>query len=369
MGKAQSGAMPNHKSKIINHKSKGVFTATVTSNRRIRECYWTMDLEFTGAGAKALAEFQPGQFVQVDVSRVGLPADDRIPPDLRDVAKRNILLRRPFSFAEVTAGRERTATELLYCMLGPASMRLTTLGRGDALSFVGPLGRGFSVPPGKRLALLVVGGMGAPPIRCLAKLLRAEYPGVDAIAFVGAKTAAALPFEGQFDEMPERIDSFIPAFAKFGIPSAVTTDDGSAGRRGFITDRLAEWLDEQPAGSRDRTILYACGPEAMLAATARLAAERGIDCQVSMERRMGCGIGVCQSCAVECRVEGSDETVYKLCCQDGPVFDGRTVVFGTQAAIVEEIGLARAIKEGQAGPIADEARILEVLKHGEEDKS
>jgi dihydroorotate dehydrogenase electron transfer subunit len=306
---------------------KGVFTATVTSNRRIRECFWTMDLEFAGAGAKALAEFQPGQFIQADVSNLGLPAEDRIPPDLRDASKRNILLRRPFSFADVTAGPDRTTAELLYCMLGPASMRLTTLSRGDSLSIIGPLGRGFSVPPGKRSALLVVGGMGAPPIRCLAKLLRAEHSRINVIAFVGAKTAASLPFEGQFDEMPERIDSFIPAFAKFGIPSAVTTDDGSAGRRGFITERLAQWLDERRDRSPEGTIIYACGPEVMLATVARLAADRNIDCQVSMERRMACGIGVCQSCAVECRVEGSDETVYKLCCQDGPVFDARDVVF------------------------------------------
>ena len=318
-------------SSIINHQSsitKGVFTAMVTSNRRIRECFWTMDLEFTGAGAKAFAKFQPGQFVQVDVSRVGLPAEDLIPPELRDAAKRKILLRRPFSFADIIAGRDKTTAELLYCMLGPASMRLTTLGRGDALSFLGPLGHGFSVPSGKRLALLVVGGMGAPPIRCLAKLLRAEYPGMNVIAFVGARSAAELPFEGHFDEMPERIDSFIPAFAKFGIPSAVTTDDGSAGRRGFITERLAEWLDNEHDRSPEGTIIYACGPEAMLAAVARVAGQRNIDCQVSMERRMGCGIGVCQSCAVECRVEGSNETVYKLCCQEGPVFDARIVVFG-----------------------------------------
>ncbi len=312
---------------MIDHKSQAVFAAAVTSNRRIRECVWTMDLEFPGAGAKALADFQPGQFVQVDVSNLALPAVDRIPPDLRDVSKRSVLLRRPFSFADVTVGPEKTTAELLYCVLGPGSLRLTTLSRGDSLSLIGPLGHGFSVPPGKRLALLVVGGMGAPPIRCLAKLLRIEYPRMKVIAFVGAKTAASLPFEGQFEEMPERIDSFIPAFAKFGIPSAVTTDDGSAGRRGFITERLARWLDEQRDWSPPGTIIYACGPEAMLAATARLAAERGIECQVSMERRMACGIGVCQSCAVECRVEGTDETAYRLCCQDGPVFDSRAVVF------------------------------------------
>ena len=307
---------------------KGIFAATVTSNRRIRECFWTMNLEFTGAGAEAFAKFRPGQFVQVDVSHVGVPANGLIAPDLRDASQRNVLLRRPFSFADVTAERGRTTAELLYCVLGPASVRLTTLDSGDSLSVLGPLGNGFSVPQGKRLALLLVGGMGAPPIRCLAKSLRAEYPDTNVVAFVGAKTAQALPFEGRFDDVPQRVDFLIPALAEFGIPCAVTTDDGSAGRRGFVTQRLDQWLSEQQDWSPQTTIIYACGPEAMLAATARLAAQRDIDCQVSMERRMACGIGVCQSCVVECRVEDSDETVYKLCCQDGPVFDAQTIAFG-----------------------------------------
>jgi dihydroorotate dehydrogenase electron transfer subunit len=313
--------------KVKSEIFQGVFPATVTSNGRIRECFWTMSLEFTGAGAKAFARFRPGQFVQVDVSHLARPDERLIAPELRDAAKRNILLRRPFSFADVTAGPNTTTAELLYCVLGPASVRLTTSRRGDSLSFLGPLGNGFRVPPSKRLALLVVGGMGAPPIRCLAKRLRAEHPDTNVIAFVGAKTAQALPFEGHFDRVSEQIDFLVPAFAKFGIASAVTTDDGSGGRRGFITDRLAGWLADQRDWSPRSTIIYACGPEAMLAATARLAAERNIDCQVSMERRMACGIGVCQSCAVECRVEDSNETVYQLCCQDGPVFDGRSVVF------------------------------------------
>ena len=268
----------------------------------------------------------------------------------------------------MTAERDRTTAELLYCVLGPASVRLTTLDSGDSLSVLGPLGNGFSVPQGKRLALLLVGGMGAPPIRCLAKSLRAEYPDTNVVAFVGAKTAQSLPFEGRFDEVPQRVDFLIPAFAEFGIPSAVTTDDGSAGQRGFITQRLDQWLDEQRDWSPQTTIIYACGPEAMLAATARLAAQRNIDCQVSMERRMACGIGVCQSCVVECRVEGSDETVYKLCCQDGPVFDARTVVFSSPTQVVEEIGLARAIKEGIASPTVDKAPILEKPEHGEKER-
>jgi len=348
---------------------QGIFTARVTSNRRIRECFWTMNLEFTGAGARAFAKFRPGQFVQVDVSNLGLPAENLIAPELRDASKRNILLRRPFSFADVTPGRDKTTAELLYCVLGPASVRLTTLDSGDSLSIIGPLGNGFSIPQGKRLALLVVGGMGAPPIRCLAKLLRAEYPDTNVVAFVGAKTAKSLPFEGRFEEVPEQVDLHVPAFAKYGIPSAVTTDDGSAGRSAFITERLARWLDEPRDWSAEGTIIYACGPEAMLAAVARLAARQNIDCQISMERRMACGIGVCQSCAVECRLEESKETIYKLCCQDGPVFDSRLVVFDPPIEVVEEIGLVKAIKEGQASPTVDKARVFKALEHGEEDGS
>jgi dihydroorotate dehydrogenase electron transfer subunit len=312
---------------MVNRKSKGIFTATVLSNRRIGECFYTMDLEFTGAGARAFAEFRPGQFLQVDVSTLRLPPDDRIPPELRDVCRRNVLLRRPFSFADVTVKEGKTVGELLYCALGPASVRMTTLAAGDPLSVVGPLGNGFRVPKDKRTALLVVGGMGAPPIRCLARTLKIERPDMKIVAFVGAKSATAIPFEGRFVRVPQGVDLLVPAFATLGIPSAVATDDGSAGYRGFVSKRLALWLNEQAALPLERTIIYACGPESMLAAIAQIASERGIDCQVSMERRMACGIGVCQSCAVECRVEGSTETIYKLCCQDGPVFDARTVIF------------------------------------------
>ncbi len=307
--------------------AKGMFTATVLSNHRIGECFYRMDLEFTGAGGRAFAKFQPGQFLQVDVSQMGLPPEEEIPPHLRDACRRSVLLRRPFSFAEISPGPDETLAELLYCAVGPASIRMTTVPGGAALNVVGPLGNGFSVPPGKRTALLVVGGMGAPPIRCLAKMLRAEHPALKTVAFVGAKSVKSLPFEGSFEEISPEVDFSIPVFARFGVPSAVATDDGSAGFHGFITDRLAQWLDEQPDGPPEATMIYACGPEAMLAAVARLAGARDIDCQVSMERRMACGIGVCQSCAVECRVAGAQETVYKLCCQDGPVFDARTVLF------------------------------------------
>jgi len=78
----------------------------------------------------------------------------------------------------------------------------------------------------------------------------------------------------------------------------------------------------------ENTIIYSCGPEAMLKQISEIAKKRDIDCQISMERMMACGIGLCQSCAVECKANDSNETVYKLCCKDGPVFESREVVFG-----------------------------------------
>lgn len=286
-----------------------------------------MHLRFTGAGAKAFAQFRAGQFLQIDVSDVALPPLEMIPLPLRDGARRHVLLRRPFSFANVTTQGDEIDAELLYCVVGPATLRMTTLSKGDAVSIIGPLGNGFWLSRDKKTALLVVGGMGLPPISCLATSLTTERPDINAVAFVGAKTVHAMPFEGQLDEMSQQLGFSVPAFATLGIPSVVATDDGSAGRKGLVTEQLTGWLDENSVLDRNECIIYACGPEPMLATVSRIARDRRIDCQVSMERRMACGIGLCQSCAIECRLGDSDQTAYKLCCKDGPVFDAKEVVF------------------------------------------
>jgi dihydroorotate dehydrogenase electron transfer subunit len=205
---------------------------------------------------------------------------------------------------------------------------MTTISPGDSLSVIGPLGNGFSVPQGKKTALLVVGGMGVPPLLHLAKHLTtgSHSPQLNIIAFAGAKTAKELPFESRLDEISQQLGFSIPEFAKYGVESLVATDDGSAGYHGFITDCLAEWLNKSNLSAKD-IIIYSCGPESMLAKMAQLTKEKNIDCQLSLERRMACGIGLCQSCAVECRASGSNETIYKMCCKDGPVFDSKELVF------------------------------------------
>lgn len=313
------------KAKAHCRSDKGPFDALVYNHKRLGGRFFRLGLEFTDAGAKAFSQAEPGQFAQIELSNAALPPAEEIPEDLADAAGRKILLRRPFSFCDVSSEKEKTRVDILYCVVGSATLRMTTLAKGDSVSVIGPLGNGFSMPVDKKTALLVAGGMGAGPLIHLTKTLTAD-PEMEVIAFAGAKTAKDLPFERRLDEVSQQLGFSLPEFAKYGVESQVATDDGSAGYEGLITDCFSKWLGQRSLSIKD-TIIYSCGPEEMLARMAKIAKDRKIDCQVSMERRMACGIGVCQSCAVECKVNGTTETVYKLCCEDGPVFDAKEVVF------------------------------------------
>jgi dihydroorotate dehydrogenase electron transfer subunit len=307
---------------------KGVFDAVVSSNKQIRQRFYRLGLEFSGAGAAAFAKSGAGQFAELDLRDVALPPAEAIPENLADAAQRKILLRRPFSFCDVISRKGKTIVDILYCVVGPASLRMTTLSAGKTVSVIGPLGNGFQVPEDKKTALLVAGGMGAGPLLLLAKVLTTDWPKINVIAFAGAQTKAEMPFGKPLDEISQQLGFSLPEFAEYGVESLVATDDGMVGYEGLITDCFSEWLGRHSLAAKD-TIIYSCGPEAMLAKVTKIAKERAIDCQVSMERRMACGIGVCQSCVVECRVNGSNETVYKLCCKDGPVFNSCELVFSS----------------------------------------
>jgi dihydroorotate dehydrogenase electron transfer subunit len=310
----------------ISKPDKGMFDAVVFANKQIRGRFYRLGLEFSADAATAFAKARPGQFAEIDLSGIAPPPIENIAEDLRDAAERKILLRRPFSFCDVSSRKGKTRVDILYCAVGPATLRMTTLSAGKSVSVIGPLGNGFQAPAGKRTALLVSGGMGAGPLIHLAKTLATDCPKVEVIAFAGAKTKTELPFEKPTDEISQQLGFALHEFARFGVESELATDDGSAGYEGFVTDCFLKWLGRRSLSAKD-TIIYSCGPEKMLARMAKISEDKKIDCQVSMERMMACGIGVCQSCAVKCKVNGSSETIYKLCCKDGPVFDTREVVF------------------------------------------
>jgi len=311
---------------IKSDKIKSEFLAVVSSNKKIGEHFYRIGLQFDGEGAAAFAEAKPGQFAQLDLSTVSVPKSSLIPESLYDSSKRNILLRRPFSFCNISVKDKPTFVEILYCVVGPASVRMSSLSSKDVISVIGPLGNGFWIPENKKQAVLLAGGMGSPPLEHLAQFLTAEHPDIQVQVFVGAKTVNDLPFEKKSDQISQSLGFSIKEFTRYGIESKIATDDGSAGFAGPVTGCFQKWLSETSV-KKEETIIYACGPEAMLASVADIAQKENLDCQISVERRMACGIGICQSCAVECKIEATTKTIYKLCCKDGPVFDSKEVVF------------------------------------------
>lgn len=188
--------------------------------------------------------------------------------------------------------------------VGPFTEAVHGLAVGDRLWLRGPLGRGFTLPHSrihnpKSKLLLVAGGYGVAPLFFLAS--RALSAGWGVSTVIGARTSADVVFSDRF--------------AASGAEVTVTTDDGSLGERGLATGAAARLLDEAAAGGRAATegcpyeALYACGPEPMLAAAEHLACARHLPAQLSYERYMRCGFGVCGSCAHE----------GWLVCRDGPV--------------------------------------------------
>jgi dihydroorotate dehydrogenase electron transfer subunit len=292
----------------------------VTHNHRLSQCNYSLGLRLPDEATTAFGDFRPGQFVEIDLSHAPLPQPEAIPEGLVDRAGRQILLRRPFSLADLAAESEGLLAQIIYCVVGPGTLRMRSLMPDDRVRVLGPLGRGFEVPRPHRWALLVAGGMGAPPIQHLARVLVRDHPDVRCVGFAGARSLADLPFSMEPSTAGPEWSSAM------GLEWQVATDDGSYGHRGFVTECLERWLRDKSDLRSEDPVIYACGPEPMLAQVARIAELRGVDCQVSMERQMACGFGVCQGCAVECKA-AEGQTVYRLCCQDGPVMDARQVVF------------------------------------------
>jgi dihydroorotate dehydrogenase electron transfer subunit len=311
---------------MSNDIKKGICNAQVLSNDKIRKGYYRLTLQLDSKGWDLFSNAFPGQFLELDLSNVSLSESSDIPVHVGQFVQKQVLLRRPFSFSDVSITNSEkknfVKVELLYRVLGPATVRMMNLKKSDRISVLGPLGNGFSIPKGLKQAILIAGGMGAPPILHLASYLKKNYPKCQIISFIGAKSCDDFPFSVQIDNLKGFV---LEEFETLQVPSKVSTDDGSAGYQGNITDCVSDWLKKNKIDT-DSTILFACGPEPMLAATASLAQAHHLICQVSMERMMACGIGLCQSCVVETKKTAA-ETEYHLCCKEGPVFDAKDVIF------------------------------------------
>lgn len=208
-------------------------------------------------------------------------------------------LRRPISLCEIDA--EAGIIRLVFEIRGDGTRALANLNEGGMIDLLGPLGKGFSLlGPGKK-AIVVGGGIGVPPLLEVAK----RYGG-KASAVIGFRSASAVILDRDF--------------AGAGAEVLLCTDDGTLGRRGFVTEALAERLEREEAD-----IVCACGPMPMLKGVVAIAERYGIRCEVSLEERMGCGVGACLVCA--CRTVKDGRKIYSHVCKDGPVFDAKEVLF------------------------------------------
>lgn len=205
-------------------------------------------------------------------------------------------LRRPLSVADAADGKAR----FLYEVRGEGTRYLSALHAGDTVDVLGPVGQGFTVTEGR--ALLVGGGIGVFPLLSLARAY-----GDRSAALLGFRSADAVVCDGDFERFCDSV--------------AVITDDGSSGRRGYVSELLEEALT-YVGGFVD--IIHVCGPRAMMASCATVAERFGVRCEVSMEERMACGVGACLGCAVKMKGKSGVET-YRRACADGPVFDAADI--------------------------------------------
>jgi len=224
---------------------------------------------------KIAAEAVPGQFVSVysnDASR---------------------LMPRPISICEID--KENRMLRLVYRVVGKGTEEFSKLVPGDLVDIMGPLGNGF--PLGEKKALLIGGGIGVPPMLELAKQLDCEK-----IAVAGYRNETFL-----MDDFSKYCDIY------------AATEDGSTGTKGTVLDAIRE-------NKLEADVIYACGPTPMLRALKAYALENGIECWISMEEKMACGIGACLACVCQStEVDHHSHVHNKRICKDGPVFRAEEV--------------------------------------------
>ena len=256
-------------------------TVQIVSNERDTDSYFRLVLR-----APQIAPLiQPGQFAHVRI----LPLKDA-------------LLRRPFSIFQVAGD----TFSILYKTVGKGTDVLARMRAGEEVSVIAPLGHGFTVPkPGGETPVLVAGGYGMAAMYLLAQ--RSPQKG---IVFVGGRKRVDILCEKEFHAL--------------GWDIRVTTEDGSHGEKGLVTQPLLAAL-RTPRSALRTFKLFACGPTPMLKAVGKIAEDFDVPAELSMDEHMCCGVGVCLTCVIP--VMAGDTWEYQRTCTEGPVFDSRQVLW------------------------------------------
>ena len=204
-------------------------------------------------------------------------------------------LRRPISLCGID--KVKGTIRIVFMAKGEGTLKLADTPKGANLDIVGPLGHGFTMNEVSGKTIITGGGIGVPPLLPLAK-----HYGKNAVVILGFRSADAVILRQDFEAT--------------GAEVIICTDDGSCGVHGLVTVPMAEKI----AGASQ---VLSCGPIPMLKGVASIAEEKGVPCQVSLEERMGCGVGACLVCA--CKLKQNGEERFGHVCKDGPVFDSKEV--------------------------------------------
>ena len=258
------------------------------------------------ASPRCAAKATPGSFIHVQ-------CDESIP------------MRRPLSIMRVSA--DEGWIEVLFKIVGEGLRALARKEAGDAVSSIGPIGRGFTPDPARPRTLLIGGGGGIPPMVFLAEYLKDDSLEWQPLVIMGSEIPFPFEIERSSIATPwldEEIVGTMPLMERWGVAARLASlaeFDGTY--RGYVTDLAREWLLSLSQDALNEVGLFSCGPTPMLEAVAALAREFGLPCQVSLEEFMACAVGGCAGCTV--LVQTDDGPAMKRVCVDGPVFEAATV--------------------------------------------
>jgi dihydroorotate dehydrogenase electron transfer subunit len=252
---------------------------------------------------KIPAKLEPGHFLHIRLMHTNDP-----------------LLRRPLSVNRVVSrkikGKVTNNVGIVYKIVGKGTSLLKEMAVGESVDVLGPLGNGFDLGPvfkNKQNALLVSGGMGVAPLIFLAQFIKKKNKNIKIEAFIGMDTKKEL--------------ICLDDLKKLGCKINISTDDGSQGFKGYVSDMLEKYLFKQQS-LNPAPYVYACGPKPMLKALQKTGEKFQIPGQVSLDEMMGCGIGACLGCVINTRdLEQPGRPVYKRICKDGPVFDINQIIW------------------------------------------
>jgi len=259
---------------------------------RLSQDLYNISISYTRNHAKP----EPGQFYML---RCGHTSDP--------------LLLRPLSIYCYQPNIDESFDKLgfLVKVVGKGTYMLSHMSVGENIEIFGPLGNGFKIPDPVEHALFIAGGIGIAPLPYLAQHMRGKNSLKSATLIFGAKTAKDIAGIELFNQQ------------EFAI--SIYTEDGSLGDKGYPTSALNELLNKY---KNQNAIVFACGPVEMLNKIAILCISMEIPCQVSIDRRMACGVGACLGCVIKtstCKSSADPELVYKRVCKDGPVFNAKDI--------------------------------------------